>query len=88
MIMYRIQSGRTQPLWLTTLYSILTLVAVGVIFWFVLPFIIALVAILVVAGVIGYWWLRWKLKKMAKTQQSNFSREDEEYVDFEVIDDK
>lgn len=87
MIMYRIPS-RTQPVWLTTLYSILTLVVFGLIFWFVLPFIIALVALILVAGIIGYWWLRWKLKKMEKRQRSNFSQEGEEYVDFEIIDDK
>lgn len=87
MIMYRIQSGRPQRSWVSALYSIASLVAVGLILWFLLPFIIAFIIVLILAGVIGYFWLRWKLKKMTK-ERSNLSQEDEEYVDFEIIDDK
>ena len=90
MIMYRIQSGRPQHSWLRALYSIATLVAVGLILWFLLPFIIAFIIVLVLAGVIGYFWLRWKLKKMARQQSqhsASYSQEGDEYVDFEVMDD-
>ena len=89
MIMYRIQSGRPQHSWFRALYSILSLVVVGIILWFLLPFIIAFIVVLVLAGVIGYFWLRWKLKKMARQQSqqsSTYSKEGDEYVDFEVVD--
>jgi len=87
MIMYRIPSGRTRPIWVTTLYSILTLTAIGAILWLLLPFIIAFIVVIILAGAIGYWWLRWKLNKAATEYSSSFEQEDDEYVDFEIIDD-
>jgi Flp pilus assembly protein TadB len=86
--MYRIQSGRPQHSWVSVLYSIASLVAVGLILWFLLPFILAFIIVLVLAGLVGYFWLRWKLKKMSRQQSSSFSQEGEEYVDFEIVDEK
>ena len=86
MLHYKIQSGRTQPLWLTTVYSFVTIAAIGTLFLLALPVILAVVAVLIVAGAIAYWRLTSRLKKMRNNQSAHSDYEDVEYVDFEVID--
>ena len=72
---------------MTTVYSIITVAAIGTLFLLALPVILAVVAVLAIAGAIAYWRLKARLRKMRDdyTAAPN-SREDIEDVDFEVVE--
>lgn len=86
MVYYRIQSGRTPSSWLAILYSILTIAAFAVLFVFALPLILAIIAVLAVAGAVTYWRIKKRVQKMRTDYSSSSAHKDAEYVDFEVIE--